>query len=242
MKRFAMTACGLAVWTVVAGCHIDLPDEETCIEICTPDDPESDPSADGEARRCELRCGDVYEDRDGDGLNEIDEARCNTSPTDDDTDNDGVLDADEDGDGDGYSCAEEIVAGSDPADGRSTPETPLDETDDGDADEADGDGEPAPDADGDGVSDEDEVLRGTDPNDADTDDDGQPDGEEIACDSSPLDPFFRCGDTDPDDGDPTGGSPGDDGVIDGEGDAGPGGQDEDRATCHTRAGSPCGCG
>ena len=38
----------------------------------------------------------------------------------------------------------------------------------------------------------DEATRGTDPHNPDTDGDGQCDGAEIQCGSSPLDPFFVC--------------------------------------------------
>jgi hypothetical protein len=35
-------------------------------------------------------------------------------------------------------------------------------------------------------------LRGTNPENADTDGDGESDGDEEACGSSPLDPYFTC--------------------------------------------------
>ena len=48
------------------------------------------------------------------------------------------------------------------------------------------------DSDQDGVDDESEWARGTDAFNADTDGDGDTDGDEAACGSSPLDPFLVC--------------------------------------------------
>jgi hypothetical protein len=76
--------------------------------------------------------------------------------------------------------------------------TPCDDnaTDDGMQGEGEGGGLRY--RDGDGLSDEFEAGRGTDPDNADTDGDGDSDGDEIACGTSPLDPFLRCPDDAPD--------------------------------------------
>ena len=78
-----------------------------------------------------------------------------------------------DTDGDGYSDGEEIDCGSSPLDPFMTCEEEID-------------------SDNDGVSDEDEEARGIDPLNPDTDGDGDLDGEELDCGSSPLDPHMTC--------------------------------------------------
>jgi hypothetical protein len=136
------------------------------------------------------------------------EAGCYTSPTNADTDGDGLADNVEisvygtipnqaDTDGDGIADGEEVVAG---ADGYVT--DPL-----------------KADTDGDGLSDGEEVTAGTDgyltnPTKADTDDDGVPDGEEVAYGADGFKTNPTLADTDGDglnDGEET--TPGADGWI-----------------------------
>lgn len=132
---------------------------------------------------CMDGCDDIV-DSDGDGLGDDAEGPCNTDPFNADSDADGVQDADEDLDGDGFSTGDEVAFGSDCADASDFP---------GSVGEGEGEEPPPPaDSDGDGLTDDAEAERGTDAADADTDDDGQTDGEEVECESSPLDPFFTC--------------------------------------------------
>ncbi|MCP4498418.1 MAG: hypothetical protein GY822_00425 [Deltaproteobacteria bacterium] len=146
-------------------------------------------------------------DLDGDGLANDQEARCETSPYDEDTDDDGILDGDEDFDGDGYSNRDEIDHGCDPADPDDNPGTPAPDADAGEPDVSEPDvsepdvsepdvSEPdvteSVDTDGDGLTDDEEAARGTDPEKEDTDGDGVNDGDEEACGTSPLDPYFTC--------------------------------------------------
>jgi len=101
-------------------------------------------------------------DSDGDGLSDEFEAGRGTDPENPDTDGDGTNDGDE------------VACNSSPLDSHLVcPEAP-------------------PDGDSDGLTDDYEAGRGTDPAVADTDADGDDDGEEVACGSSPLDPHFTC--------------------------------------------------
>ncbi len=111
-------------------------------------------------------------DDDGDSISNFDEQK--SVPR--DTDGDGTPDyLDDDSDGDGISDADE--AGDTNV---STP--PVD---------SDGDGTPDfqdLDSDNDSISDADEIILGTDPTLFDTDGDGESDGQEVAGGSDPLDP------------------------------------------------------
>jgi cysteine-rich repeat protein len=94
-----------------------------------------------------------------------------TNPTDDDSDGDGVTDADEiaagtdpndaDSDGDGLTDGEEEALGTDPNNA---------------------------DSDSDGLTDGEEIALGTDPNDRDSDDDRIEDGTEVTYGTDPLNP------------------------------------------------------
>ncbi len=149
-----------------------------------------------EADEDELSACSPTTDSDGDGLSDAAEATLGTDPN------------NADSDGDGRPDGEEV--GADPA-------SPADEDGDGIIDaldsataDADGDGvmdqqDPAnadpcvpnaaspacqavTDSDGDGLSDAVEATLGTDPNNADSDGDGRPDGEEVGADpASPAD-------------------------------------------------------
>lgn len=102
-------------------------------------------------------------DTDGDGLSDFYELKISgTSPTEEDTDHNGVFDGDEDYDQDGLTTLEECELGTDPCD---------------------------PDMDGDNLTDGDEVkLYKTKPTDEDTDGDGLEDGDEIYLGTDPLIP------------------------------------------------------
>jgi len=109
--------------------------------------------------------GDACQDSDGDGLLDADEVAMGTDPADSDTDDDGLSDG-----------TEVNIHGTDPTD--------SDTDDDGL-----GDGEEVltydtdpndPDSDDDGLNDGQEIKTyGTDPNDPDSDDDGLSDGQEV---------------------------------------------------------------
>ena len=114
-------------------------------------------------------------DLDGDGLNGADEALRGTSPTDEDSDDDGLNDGFEvftsgtnptaaDSDGDGANDGDELDAGTNPS---------ADDTD----------------SDGDGLTDDEELVHGTNSNDEDTDNDAYFDGNEVATGHDPLDPL-----------------------------------------------------
>ncbi|MHA1247645.1 MAG: SBBP repeat-containing protein [Candidatus Thorarchaeota archaeon] len=120
---------------------------------------------------------DADQDTDGDALSNKEEYLLGTSPTDTDTDNDGLRDGDEvqtygsdpldsDTDGDGMPDGWEASNGLDP-------------TDDLDA---------YADADSDGLANLGEYVEGLDPNNNDTDDDGMPDGWEICYNLAPGNP------------------------------------------------------
>jgi hypothetical protein len=111
-------------------------------------------------------------DTDGDGLTDDEEDTLGTDPDDPDTDNDGLSDGEEvntvgtdpldpDTDDGGVTDGAEVDNGTNPVD------DPADDL-------------PATDPDGDGLTNEEEEQLGTDPNDADTDNDGLSDGEEVA--------------------------------------------------------------
>jgi len=152
--------------------------------------------------------GDACEDSDGDGILDADEIALGTDPANPDTDGDGLDDGDEIN-----------IHGTDPTD----PDTDGDGLSDGDefhtyhTDPLDAD------SDDDGLDDGDEVLtHGTDPNDADSDDDGLGDGEEVLTygtnpndadtdDDLLIDGFEVAHSLDPLDADSD-----DDGVIDGQ--------------------------
>jgi hypothetical protein len=173
-----------------------------CIVICQPfpqPDPDrcwskggSDVCAEGEG---EGEWDLSEEDSDGDGLLDGTEAALGTDPKSVDTDADGVADGDEDDDGDGLSTQEELETATDPFVADSDADGLLDGaeidcgTDPNDPDSACLD----LDSDNDGRTDLEEQARGTDPQNPDTDGDGDSDGAEAACDSSPLDPFQSCG-------------------------------------------------
>ena len=126
-------------------------------------------------------CADPDDDSDNDGIDNADEYDYGTDPTKKDTD------------GDGYDDLEEIKAGTDPLDPDDHPEFH----------DADNDGlpdwweqkyfgcltcaDPNADPDGDGLSNHEEFLRGTDPTKKDTDGDGWNDGIEIKVETDPND-------------------------------------------------------
>lgn len=103
------------------------------------------------------------EDTDGDGLSDdIEINKIMTDPLNQDSDGNGINDADEDADGDGLSNIEEINAGTDPTEC---------------------------DTDSDGLSDADEInVYGTDSTKYDTDEDGLSDGDEVLLGLDPLNP------------------------------------------------------
>jgi hypothetical protein len=132
-------------------------------------------------------------DSDGDGLTNDEEAELGTDPNDDDTDNDNLDDGDEvaagtnplhrDTDGDGLRDGGEVnIFGTDPL---------VMDTDGGGVDDGGeiangtdplvaGDDYVDPnDLDNDGLLNDDEATYGTDPNDADSDNDGLNDGDEV---------------------------------------------------------------
>lgn len=115
--------------------------------------------------RLSTKAKSASKDNDRDGLTNLGEYRSSTSPRDDDSDNDGIDDADDDRDSDDVDNADEMRAGTDPRE--------QDSDDDGveDGDE---------DADGDGVSNGAESRTGHDPSDEDSDDDGVEDGDELS--------------------------------------------------------------
>ncbi len=117
---------------------------------------------------CSAACT-IEVDTDGDGLLDDEEPDYNTDPNNPDTDGDGLLDGTE-------------VLGDNPT-SPTNPDSDGDELCDG-PDSVAGVCEGGEDMDADGQRDRDE----TDPNDADTDDGGVPDGEEVFRSSDPLDP------------------------------------------------------
>lgn len=155
-------------------------------------------------------------DCDNDGLDTDNEVFNGTDPTNPDTDGDGLSDGEEvnggsnpndscdpdpasangtaDCDNDGLTTDEENTAGTDPA----NPDTDGDGIDDGT--EVDNGTSPinfcdpnnsglgTDDCDLDGLTNDEETLAGTDPNDADTDNDGETDGDEVNFATNPLDP------------------------------------------------------
>ncbi len=159
-------------------------------------------------------------DTDGDGLGDAAEVNGGSDPLDRRSVRGSRMDADQDGlhktlelllgaspenadtDGDGYIDGIEFHAGTDPTDARSIPnDWDLDGLPDAwdahpnnpDADN-DGRNDCFDDEDGDGLTTCQEVAYGTDPDDADTDDDGVPDGAEIRSGDNPLaDPLVLSG-------------------------------------------------
>lgn len=139
--------------------------------------------------------GHTKGDRDGDGLKNIDEFRCGTSPRRADTDKDGVCDGLEDPDGDGLVNIAEIKSKTHPR---------RADTD------RDGVNDSLEDPDKDGLTNGQEYLCGTNPRRADTDKDGIKDADEDAdCDGLGNGAEFTRG-CDPKDSDSD-----DDGVLDG---------------------------
>jgi hypothetical protein len=134
---------------------------------------------DGDNEVCDSWTAVLSEDTDGDGLSDADEALLGTDPLVPDTDGDGLDDG-----------TEVLVEGTEPlvadTDGGGVSDgaevaagtDPLDGADD----------VPAVDGDGDGLTDAVEGGLGTDPADADTDDDGLDDGVEVGLWTVPLDP------------------------------------------------------
>ena len=115
-------------------------------------------------------------DTDGDGLNDYEEVYLTaTDPTKIDTDNNGISDSDEDSDNDGLINKEEIFYGTDPIEY----DTDLDGISDSDEIFVYKTNPVAIDTDNDKLSDGDEILQGTDPNNSDTNGNGILDGDEI---------------------------------------------------------------
>jgi len=139
-------------------------------------------------------------DTDSDNLPDDVEVAINLNPNDDDTDDNGTLDADEDTDSDNSTNGQELSNGTDPGDDDSDDDTLLDgvETNTGTwVDENDTGTDPL-----DNDSDDDELLdgvenpdlpfvdenqTGTDPNNPDSDDDQQSDGFELDMGTDPTD-------------------------------------------------------
>ncbi len=148
----------------------------------SPTDPSSNPVDKDQSGICD----GAEADTDGDGVADGVEQLCGTDPKKftsvpslaslEDSDIDDAIDcADADDDGDLVSDEDELECGTDPLLPVSTP-TPddtLDTDDDGVLDCAD------PDQDGDGLDADAEALWETDPKDADSDDDGLADGDEV---------------------------------------------------------------
>lgn len=113
-------------------------------------------------------CGN---DTDGDGLTDADETSNGTDPNNPDTDGDGVTDGEEVHGTDDPSTSYVPIGTSDPLD----PCDPILTS-------------PTCDQDGDGLTNGEEVIIGTDPTNPDTDGDGYNDGGEVVITSDPLDP------------------------------------------------------
>jgi len=136
---------------------------------------------------------DGDEDPDHDGLANEDEAALGSRLLDADSDDDGVSDSAEDPDHDGLANAFELGATN--ADQDEDDDGLVDRRDDDDHDgisnaaefhprrtdsDRDGVADAAEDEDGDGLDNDDEEQLGEDPTDADSDDDGETDGEEAS--------------------------------------------------------------
>ena len=126
-----------------------------------------------------------YPDTDQDGLNDSEEISIGTDPTRDDTDGDGLKD--------GW----EVQYGFDPLDTNNAQQDPDDDNLNNLEEQSYGTNPRLRDTDQDGLDDGQEISMGTDPNDADTDDDGIPDGVEDANHNGSVD----SGETDPRDAD-----------------------------------------
>jgi hypothetical protein len=149
---------------------------------------QADADGDGVGDACEAG---AIPDSDGDGIVDSVDNCDSTASTDlTDTDSDGQGNpCDDDDDGDTVNDGSDncpLIANADQAD--------RDGNGVGDACQIGGSGSVGNDSDGDGLPDDlEEDVFGTDPNDADTDDDGLNDGQEVAS------PFYpACGPTDPD--------------------------------------------
>ncbi|WP_405245992.1 VCBS domain-containing protein [Cellulophaga sp. Asnod2-G02] len=127
-------------------------------------------------------------DCDNDGLTTDQEVAAGTDPNNPDSDNDGVSDGEEialgtdpnnpDSDGDGILDGQEVLDGTNPLD---------------DCDHNGGKALPESDCDADGLTTAQEDAIGSDPNNADTDGDTIPDGQEITDGTDPLDPCDAIG-------------------------------------------------
>ncbi|MBO0591034.1 Ig-like domain-containing protein, partial [Cellulophaga sp. E16_2] len=127
-------------------------------------------------------------DCDDDELTTDQEISVGTDPINPDTDNDGLLDGEEialgtdplnpDSDGDGIIDGQEVIDNTDPLD---------------DCDHNGGIALPESDCDADGLTTSQENAIGTDPDNADTDGDTIPDGQEITDSTDPLDPCDSIG-------------------------------------------------
>ncbi|QXP57703.1 gliding motility-associated C-terminal domain-containing protein [Cellulophaga sp. HaHa_2_95] len=127
-------------------------------------------------------------DCDNDGLTTDQEVAAGTDPNNPDSDNDGLSDGEEialgtdpnnpDSDGDGILDGQEVLDGTNPLD---------------DCDHNGGKALPDSDCDADGLTTAQEDAIGSDPNNADTDGDTIPDGQEITDGTDPLDPCDAIG-------------------------------------------------
>ncbi|WP_282133667.1 Ig-like domain-containing protein [Cellulophaga baltica] len=127
-------------------------------------------------------------DCDNDGLTTDQEVAAGTDPDNPDSDNDGLSDGEEialgtdpnnaDSDGDGILDGQEVVDNTNPLD---------------DCDHNGGRALPESDCDADGLTTAQEDAIGSDPNNADTDGDTIPDGQEITDGTDPLDPCDAIG-------------------------------------------------
>ena len=199
-RRCAAPALASALCFASAGCGTD----EPVTNSSTPSDPGAlapdAGSAEGAAGSGSVAgaggaAGGVAPgaDTDGDGLEDVLEARLGTDPLIADTDGDGIDDGAElgdtlpdnpDTDGDGLEDGEELALGSNP--------TSWDTDGDrlGDGEEAElGTSPTLADTDGDGIDDPVELAGVTDPRLADTDADGWSDSEELDLGTDPVDPL-----------------------------------------------------